>query len=269
MPSKMIDPTEQNQSEKEAEAQAYAQGQANEEALQADKEATLAALEKENEAQALIDGKFKNQEDLLSAYKELEKKLHKPEEEKETEEQPTEDKQEEETPVMEQSLQKAADVFRDKGELTPEVIEDLSKMDSKDLVKAYMDFYSKNQNQALAQSAVSQIHEIAGGEQGYNDLMQWASTNLPEQDVMEFNKVAESNNSVAIKFAVEALNNRYKNSEGYEGQLLTGKSPTNDGQKPYRSHAELVRDIGNPLYQSDPAFRQDVEARLARSPELL
>ena len=166
-------------------------------------------------------------------------------------------------------MQKAADVFKEKGELTPDVIEDLSKMDSKELVKAYMDFYSKNQQQSLQQSAVSEIHNIAGGEQGYNDLMQWASTNLPEQDVMEFNKVAESNNAVAIKFAVEALNNRYKNSEGYEGQLITGKSPTNDGLKPYQSHAELVRDIGNPLYNSDPAFRQDVEARLARSPELL
>ena len=93
--------------------------------------------------------------------------------------------------------------------------------------------------------------------------------NVPEKDILEFNQIAESNNPTAIKFAVEALNNRYKNSEGYEGQLLTGKSPTNDGLKPYRSHAELVRDIGNPLYQSDPAFREDVEARLARSPELL
>lgn len=166
-------------------------------------------------------------------------------------------------------MQKAADVFKEKGELTPEVIDDLSKMDSKELVKAYMDFYSKNQTQTIEQKAVTEIHNIAGGEQGYNDLVQWASTNLPEQDVMQFNKVAESNNVPAIKFAVEALNNRYKNSEGYEGQLITGKSPTNDGLKPYRSHAELVRDIGNPLYNSDPAFRQDVEKRLARSPELL
>ena len=113
------------------------------------------------------------------------------------------------------------------------------------------------------------LNVLAVGEQGYNDLVQWASTNLPEQDVMQFNKVAESNNVPAIKFAVEALNNRYKNSEGYEGQLITGKSPTIDGLKPYRSHAELVRDIGNPLYNSAPAFRQDVEKRLARSPELL
>ena len=267
----MIDPTETNQSEKEAEARAYEQGKANEEALNADKEATLEALAKENEQQALIDGKFKNQEDLLAAYKELEKKLHKPEEEtEEKEEQPTEDKQEEEIPVVgAESMQKAADVFQEKGELTPEVIDDLAKMDSKDLVKAYMDYYAKSQNITLEQNAVADIHNIAGGKEQYEDLMDWAATNLPEKDQMEFNKVADSNSVSAIKFAVEALNNRYKNSEGYEGRLITGKSPTNDGLKPYRSHAELVRDIGNPLYQSDPAFRQDVEARLARSPELL
>lgn len=267
MPSKMIDPTEQNQEEQKAEAQAFEQGKANNEALQADREANFEQNERENQP-PLIDGKFKSQEDLLAAYKELEKKLHKPEEE--TEEEPVEEEaQEPEIPVSQQSMQKAADVFKEKGELTPDVIEDLSKMDSKELVKAYMDFYRKNQQQSIQQSAISDIQNIAGGEQGYNDLVQWASTNLPEQDVLEFNKVAESNNVAAIKFAVEALNNRYKNSEGYEGQLITGKSPTNDGLKPYRSHAELVRDIGNPLYNSDPAFRQDVEARLARSPELL
>ena len=263
----MIDPTEQNQEEQKAEAQAFEQGKANNEALQADREANFEQNERENQP-PLIDGKFKSQDDLLAAYKELEKKLHKPEEE--TEEQPVEEEAKEpEIPLSQQSMQKAADVFKEKGELTPEVIDDLSKMDSKELVKAYMDFYSKNQKQTIEQTAVSEIHNIAGGEQGYNDLVQWASTNLPEQDVMQFNKVAESNNVAAIKFAVEALNNRYKNSEGYEGQLITGKSPTNDGLKPYRSHAELVRDIGNPLYNSDPAFRQDVEARLARSPELL
>lgn len=269
MPSKMIDPTEQNQSEKEAEAKAYEQGKILQEAHQKDKETADEAIDRENQDAVLIDGKFKSQEDLLKAYKELEKKLHKPEEEETTEEQPTEETQEPEIPVGEATMQKAAEVFKEKGELTPEVIDDLSKMDSKELVKTYMEYYAKNQTKSLETQAVSDIHNIAGGEKSYNDLMQWASTNLPEQDILEFNQVTESNNAAAIKFAVEALNTRFKNSEGYEGQLLTGKSPTNDGIKPYRSHAELVRDIGNPLYQSDPAFRKDVEDRLSRSPELL
>ena len=261
----MIDPTEQNQEEQKAEAQAFEQGKANQEALQADREANFEENERENQP-PLIDGKFKSQDDLLAAYKELEKKLHKPEEE--TEEQPQEEAKEPEIPVSQQSMQKAADVFKEKGELTPEVIDDLSKMDSKELVKAYMDFYSKNQTQTIEQKAVTEIHNIAGGEQGYNDLVQWASTNLPEQDVMQFNKVAESNNVPAIKFAVEALNSRYRQKEGYEAPLVTGK-PVADGAKPYRSQAELARDIANPLYNTDPAFRNDVETRLSLSENLL
>ena len=84
----MIDPTEQNQEEQKAEAQAFEQGKANEEALQADREANFEQNERENQP-PLIDGKFKSQDDLLAAYKELEKKLHKPEEE--TEEKPVEE----------------------------------------------------------------------------------------------------------------------------------------------------------------------------------
>ena len=70
MPSKMIDPTEQNQEEQKAEAQAFEQGKANQEALQADREANFEENERENQP-PLIDGKFKSQDDLLAAYKEI------------------------------------------------------------------------------------------------------------------------------------------------------------------------------------------------------
>ena len=69
----MIDPTEQNQEEQKAEAQAFEQGKANTEALQADREANFEQNERENQP-PLIDGKFKKSDDLLAAYKELEKK---------------------------------------------------------------------------------------------------------------------------------------------------------------------------------------------------
>ena len=72
----------------------------------------------------------------------------------------------------------------------------------------------------------------------------------------------------AIRFAVEALNNRWRSQEGYEAPLYTGNRKP-EGIKPYRSQAELGRDIANPLYQSDPAFREDVERRLSVSQNLI
>ena len=147
-------------------------------------------------------------------------------------------------------------------------------MDSKELIQAYVSFYSKNaqnyqQQAAIQESTQQELMGIAGGQQAYGEMVQWAAQNLDPQEVEAFNTVTNSGNVPAIKFAVEALTNRYKAAEGYEAPLVSGKSPKNTGAQPYRSHAELARDISNPKYNSDPAFRADVEARLARSTDLL
>jgi hypothetical protein len=50
---------------------------------------------------------------------------------------------------------------------------------------------------------------------------------------------------------------------------VSGKAVRGQGVKPFRSQAELARAIGNSKYQTDPAYRIDVEQRLAASGDLL
>ena len=50
--------------------------------------------------------------------------------------------------------------------------------------------------------------------------------------------------------------------------MVTGRKSAPSVQG-YRSNAELARDISDPRYSTDPAFRADVEARLAKSGDLL
>ena len=99
-------------------------------------------------------------------------------------------------------------------------------------------------------------------------MLEWARENLSEEQINDFNAVTGTGNVAAIKFAVDSLANRWKSDVGYEAPLVTGKRATS---KPsgYRSHAELARDIADPRYNSDPAFRKDVEDKLARSGDLL
>jgi hypothetical protein len=65
-------------------------------------------------------------------------------------------------------------------------------------------------------------------------------------------------------FAVQALNARYQDSIGYDGEMLTGQAPRNasDG---FRSQAELVAAMSDPRYDKDPAYRSDVADKLERS----
>tara|TARA_A100000171_G_C2107202_1_gene132955 strand:+ start:136 stop:963 length:828 start_codon:yes stop_codon:yes gene_type:complete len=261
------------QEQKDAEAQALAQGEKLEDARAADEAAKWEKTDKENESADLIGGKFKSQEDLLKAYQELEKQRTKENNEETTSEateEATEDGQTTQEEVKSNPVfSKAAEEYADGGQISEESIDALSKMDSKDLVKSYVEFYTQTQQKAdLQQTQVAEIKQIAGGEEGYKELTTWASQNLEKTELEQFNAITNTNNITAIKFAVEALNGRYRSKEGYEAPLVTGK-PVADGVKPYRSQAELARDIGNPLYHSDPAFRNDVEERLSRSTNLL
>ena len=256
--------------QKEAEAQALAQGEKLEEARAADEAAKWDKTDKENESAELIGGKFKSQEELLKAYQELEKLRSKENTEETSEPEETTAEETPETPTEENPIFfKAAEEYADGGNISEESIEALSKMDSKDLIKSYVDFYSKSQQKAeLQQTQVNEIKNIAGGEEGYKELTTWASQNLEKTELEQFNTIANTGNYTAIKFAVEALNSRFRNQEGYEAPMVSGKAASSDA-KPYRSQAELARDIANPLYNSDPAFRSDVEERLSLSTDLL
>ena len=79
MTTTTFDPTDEpNAAQQEAEARALAQGEQLQKLQQQAKERDLNQLADENADIQLIDGKFRSTDDLLKAYKELEKKLGAP-----------------------------------------------------------------------------------------------------------------------------------------------------------------------------------------------
>ena len=282
MPTLTFDPSEGPTPEEQAAQQAaLEQGEKLIQAQEEDKARRFEENQASNEDVSLIAGKFKSQEDLIKAYEELQRKLGNPEasdEESEEDVEPTEERVEEEAPeeeVVEEAVQEAYDYMQDLGkeyqnvsDLPPEAFEKLQEMDSKDLVKAYLKYSSETQAAALQQGQVNEIMQTVGGQDAYQEIVSWASTNLPESEVAEFNAVTQTNNPVAIKFAVQALKARYDGAVGYEAPLVTGRKAASQ-VKGFRSQAELARAIADPRYSTDPAYRQDVEQKLSRSGDLL
>ena len=280
MPTTTFDPStnEVSVEQRTAEAAALEKGQELADANAEDKLRQFEKTESENE---LIGGNFRTQEDLLKAYQELQTKLGSNEKTEEGEEAtaeadeaPTDEATEEEEPADEtvDYMFELNKEFEEKGQLSEEAIDKLSAMDTKDLIASYMKYQAKSSEQARAglqnQEAINAIKNSVGGDEAYGEMINWAAENLPPEEINDYNSITNSGNPTAIKFAVESLANRYRNSEGYEAPLVTGRK-ADSSVKPYRSQAELARDIGNPLYSTDPAFRQDVEDRLARSTDLL
>ena len=63
---------------------------------------------------------------------------------------------------------------------------------------------------------------------------------------------------------MSGLKAQFENANGYEGRMLSGKAPNNSGDV-FRSQAEVVRAMSDPRYDDDPAYRQDLIAKLDRS----
>jgi hypothetical protein len=264
-------PTPQQQA---AETEALAQGEKIQQMQDEDKARLFDQVDSENQSADLIGGKFKSQDELLKAYEELQKKLGQGDE-AEVDEAP--EGQEEASQQEYEELTKAADEYAQGNGLSDETVKTLAeklKSNPEKFIREYEAFYTKNlgnfqQAQQLAQKEANEIMTIAGGPEGYQEMVQWAAENLDRDEVEVFNSITDSGNAAAIRFAVSALRDRYKAAEGFEGQMVSGRTSSNTGIKPYRSTAELARDIANPLYSSDPAFRADVEQRLSISKDLL
>ena len=237
--------------------------------------------------EGLLAGKYKDAAELEKAYVELQSKLGEKSNKDSGEAGDTQDSAEveseetteetEETPqtsAAAELITSASNEFNEKGELTPETIEKFSSMSSKELVEAYMqiqaDLPKASQEAEVADISTAVVNEVknaAGGETAYNNMVQWAGENLDQQSIEAFDSIINSGSVEAIKLAVSGLKAQYENSNGYEGQMYTGKAPKTS-KDVFRSQAELVDAMSDRRYDRDPAYRQDVIEKLERSDNL-
>ena len=217
----------------------------------------------EEQQNQLLAGKFKDAEDLEKGYIELQKKLGEQKEEVEEQEvEPVENTEEETTEVDATFLDKLWDEAND--EFSQETLKELEGMKPQDIAEMHLQYRARTQPAQLTDEAIDSLQGVAGGREGYDTMIDWAQQNLQEQEIKMYDTVMDRGDPLACFFAVQALKNRYDEASGVEGQMLTGKAPSNKGDT-FRSQAEVVRAMNDPKYENDPAYRQDVYSKLERS----
>ena len=230
------------------------------------------------EQEGLLAGKYKNAEDLEAAYLSLQKKLGQEEKEEVNYEESDEGYAEEEgsneevseyAPAVSLITDASDEYYANDGQLSEETISKFSEMSSQDLVNAYLEIQAKNpqapqQAAEMSEAQVNSVQNAAGGEANYNRVIEWAASNLSDAQINAFDSVVDSGNPAAIGIAFQGLQSKYNEVNGYEGRMLQGKPASSSGDV-YRSQAELVAAMGDPRYDSDPAYRADVIQKLEQS----
>lgn len=224
------------------------------------------------EENKLLAGKYKDVTELEKAYEELQRKTSSPSEE----EQPIAETTEGETPqeiygkwVGDRFEEAGVDYvemnehFQNNGTLTEEHFAKLEEAGfGRETVDAYL--AGLEQRGKITENQVLQIKEEYGGDVGYANMMEWAGTTLSDAEKEAFSLSLKSPNIEVIRLAVAGLHSKYAAATGTEGKLIGGRTPVATGDK-FESHAQLEAAMGDPLYASDPAYRDKVIKKLQRS----
>ena len=142
-----------------------------------------------------------------------------------------------------------------------------------DIANAYLDYRQKQEQQPTAgsrdfsQDEISQLKGIVGGEKNYTNMIDWAQKSLNEQEVQMFDAVMQKGDPLSAFFAVRSLAYAYNDAIGYDGNMVQGKAPRQSNDQ-FRSQQEVVRAMGDPRYDDDPAYRREVMDKLERSPNV-
>ena len=231
------------------------------------------------EQEQLLAGKYSSAEELESAYLSLQKKLGQTEEDEEYDYEESDEGYEEEegsdeevseyAPAVSLINEASEEYYANDGQLSEDTIEAFSSMSSQDLVNAYLEIQANNpqaaqQSVELSEAQVNSVQNSAGGEANYNRIVEWAASNLPDNQIDAFDSVVDSGNPAAIGIAFQGLQSQYNEANGYEGRMLQGRAPSSSGEV-FRSQAELVAAMGDPRYDTDEAYRNDILTRLDNS----
>jgi hypothetical protein len=239
---------------------------------EAEQEALAIGEQRAQEESRMLAGKYESAEELEKAYIELQKKLgesndglREETQQGERREEEVEEQQPEADPLVNLLNSASEEYYSNEGKLSEETMSKLSELDSKDLIEAYMQIQSQpTQVDDFTADQVADIQNFVGGEQQYNGLVSWAAETMPENFVQAFDNLINVGDPDMVKLAVVGLQAAFQEANGYEGRMLSGK-PAETKADVFRSQAEVVQAMSDPRYDRDPAYRQDVFAKLERS----
>tara|TARA_B110000977_G_scaffold187167_1_gene253972 strand:- start:5612 stop:6448 length:837 start_codon:yes stop_codon:yes gene_type:complete len=208
------------------------------------------------EAEELLGGKFKSQEDLLKAYQELENKLGQPKEEAPAVEETVEAVAEEVTGGIE--VARYEQEFVENGSLSDDSYKNLEKLG---FSKNQVDQYIQGQT-AYANTVRDSIHNSVGGEEQYTDIITWASGNLPPDIIKDYNDSVEAMNQDKIIRNLEYMKFKKEQSAPTDTspRRLEGTAASS-GLQPYGDKNEWQRAQTNRLYGKDAKYTNMVDSR--------
>lgn len=143
-------------------------------------------------------------------------------------------------------------------------LESLAELNKAGISPEVAQKYVETQNQYV-ETMRETAFSLAGSEESYNAMTQWAKGSLSEGEQTVFNEAVTSGDQDKARQAIESLAFRYQSHFGKTptGQLSGQRNAPSTG---FQSEAQIVEAMSDSRYQSDPAYRAAVQRKMQASP---
>jgi hypothetical protein len=222
----------------------------------------------------LIGGKFKSQEELLSAYNELQTKLGGKKDEPIVP-----------APATTLTIESAAKLLTDKGldynVFSAQYAKDgalssdsYGKLFAAGITAQQIDTFLTTQAPVIAAQKAAQLtsaNEVmnsVGGAEEFAKLTAFAAVASDQAEVASYNRAVEAGDSVAAKIFLAKFKAQRDASLGVEPTLNGGTPPASGSTDVYQDREQYHADLRDPKYATDSYFRKKVDAKIERSKKL-
>ena len=121
--------------------------------------------------------------------------------------------------------------------------------------------------EAIQRESQRELLSLAGGEESYSSMLEWASSNLNEEEIAAFNEAVDMPNKAIQKLAISNLKMRFET--GAPPTMLKGTPVSQGGSSDvFTSEAQVIAAMSDPRYQNDPAYQNMIGDKLSRSPNV-
>lgn len=246
------------------------------------------------EEEAIL-GKFKSPQDLAHAYAELQRKMGQQSAEPAAEAQAEPEATEESGYSADQASEiygkEAVEVLAGKGVNLAELMWNADQ--GADISQHYdtlaetfkvprqvvENYVSKAQSApsageaGLSEADATELLQGVGGQENFDQLSGWAKSNLPAEELANYNAVVDSGNKEAIGWALKAMQARQVAPESVVEPQLYGGGVATEAKVVFESQQQVLdamnkrNDRGQRLYDVDEAYRNKVAMILHSSPD--
>ena len=149
------------------------------------------------------------------------------------------------------------------GTLSVETMEALNKAG---YPKAVVEGFIQSR-QVLETQYTDAVMNLVGGAQSYQQMTQWAASNLSKAEISAFDKAIDSGDINTVRIMVNGVKAQMAASKGtFNASLLGGASSPSQGKtEGFKSKADMVKAMSDKRYARDPQYTREVEQRVMAS----